>query len=280
MNVHKRCEENVPNLCGCDHTERRGRIQLKISCIANKLNIEGKKFQSFPKFWWLFMIECMYECECHRFIIIVALLCNVCLRCFTFQQTFLCFYEWRLKINVCKEFQHLRNFREGILLIELLSHFPYLIAYNSTFANTNCARLKCRDVLIIIEFTQLNWRIRDAAISNSISFKGSKLYGLKCQEEISISFILNHILEQWLFIRLSSCTQFSINKCSIHFSVFTFRTISCHRNRYHDFAFQEGSFIFSWIHVVFVYSTSILCISFVNSMDWSMNINLFTELYI
>uniref|UniRef100_A0A1B0EXY4 Phorbol-ester/DAG-type domain-containing protein n=1 Tax=Phlebotomus papatasi TaxID=29031 RepID=A0A1B0EXY4_PHLPP len=42
MNVHKRCEESVPNLCGCDHTERRGRIQLAISCTANKLTAEDK----------------------------------------------------------------------------------------------------------------------------------------------------------------------------------------------------------------------------------------------
>lgn len=41
MNVHKRCEESVPNLCGCDHTERRGRIQLKINCSGSKLTIEG-----------------------------------------------------------------------------------------------------------------------------------------------------------------------------------------------------------------------------------------------
>lgn len=40
MNVHKRCQESVPNLCGCDHTERRGRIELKIYSQNNKLICE------------------------------------------------------------------------------------------------------------------------------------------------------------------------------------------------------------------------------------------------
>ncbi|KAI5646639.1 protein kinase domain-containing protein [Phthorimaea operculella] len=43
MNVHKRCEESVPNLCGCDHTERRGRIQLVVTCTHNKLVVEERR---------------------------------------------------------------------------------------------------------------------------------------------------------------------------------------------------------------------------------------------
>ena len=41
MNVHKRCEKNVPALCGIDHTERRGRIKVKITHTNNKLVVNG-----------------------------------------------------------------------------------------------------------------------------------------------------------------------------------------------------------------------------------------------
>ena len=55
MNVHKRCEKSgcIPKLCGADHTERRGRIHLKIKYSEKtktdgELEIEGKnRYQTF-----------------------------------------------------------------------------------------------------------------------------------------------------------------------------------------------------------------------------------------
>eukprot|EP00112_Aurelia_sp_Birch-Aquarium-sp1_P018951 Seg460.4 transcript_id=Seg460.4/GoldUCD/mRNA.D3Y31 product="Protein kinase C alpha type" protein_id=Seg460.4/GoldUCD/D3Y31 len=43
MNVHKRCEKSgcIPKLCGADHTERRGRIHLKIK-YSEKTSTDGE----------------------------------------------------------------------------------------------------------------------------------------------------------------------------------------------------------------------------------------------
>ena len=42
MNVHKRCEKHDAALCGIDHTERRGRINIKLTVKdGNKLLLEG-----------------------------------------------------------------------------------------------------------------------------------------------------------------------------------------------------------------------------------------------
>lgn len=70
MNAHKRCEKFIPKLCGADHTERRGRIHIKVSIDGSgterTLKIDGKG-----------SLICKLECILRRVVASELSVCTV-----------------------------------------------------------------------------------------------------------------------------------------------------------------------------------------------------------
>ena len=81
MNVHKKCKESVPNLCGCDHTERRGRLHLKISCAGNKLTCEGSNKKPYSNSIYYFngkKVSCTKPCALYEHLTKLMQFCLPC----------------------------------------------------------------------------------------------------------------------------------------------------------------------------------------------------------